>query len=38
MPTASAIWKQPFTTKNAKQALLAFKGDVYTDIETDQFS
>ncbi|MFT4546630.1 MAG: cytoplasmic iron level regulating protein YaaA (DUF328/UPF0246 family) [Verrucomicrobiales bacterium] len=31
-------WKQPFSPKNAKQSLLAFKGDVYTDIETDKFS
>lgn len=31
-------WKQPFDTENAKQSLLAFKGDVYTDIETDRFS
>ena len=31
-------WKQPFTVANAKQSLLAFKGDVYTDIETDEFS
>lgn len=31
-------WKAPFTTTNAKQSLLAFKGDVYTDIETDKFS
>jgi uncharacterized protein len=28
----------PFTKKNAKQALLAFKGDVYTDIDTDSYS
>lgn len=31
-------WKQPFTTGNAKQSLLAFKGDVYTDIETEKYS
>ncbi len=31
-------WKQPFTPENAKQSILAFKGDVYTDIETDRFS
>ncbi|MGI9241677.1 MAG: peroxide stress protein YaaA [Verrucomicrobiales bacterium] len=31
-------WKQPFSPTNAKQSLLAFKGDVYTDIETDRFS
>lgn len=28
----------PFTTNNAKQALLAFKGDVYTDIEVGHFT
>lgn len=28
----------PFTTVNAKQALYAFKGDVYSTIEVDQFS
>ncbi len=27
-----------FTTDNSKQALLAFKGDVYTKIEVDEFS
>ena len=31
-------WKQPFTPENAKQSLLAFKGDVYTDIETEKYS
>ena len=31
-------WKTPFTLKNAKQALLAFKGDVYTGIDVDSFS
>jgi cytoplasmic iron level regulating protein YaaA (DUF328/UPF0246 family) len=31
-------WKQPFTTENAKQSLLAFKGDVYRDIESDKFT
>jgi hypothetical protein len=31
-------WKPPFTLKNAKQALLAFKGDVYTGIEAETFS
>ena len=30
-------WKQPFTSENAKQSLLAFKGDVYTDIETEKY-
>nr|WKN38740.1 peroxide stress protein YaaA [Tunicatimonas sp. TK19036] len=28
----------PFTADNARQALLAFKGDVYTDIAIDEYS
>lgn len=28
-------WQQPFTTSNAKQAVLAFKGDVYTGLDAD---
>lgn len=32
-----AAWKKPFTEKNAKQAVLAFKGDVYTGLEADDF-
>lgn len=28
-------WKRPFTLKNAKQAVLAFKGDVYTGLDAD---
>ncbi len=28
----------PFTLKNARQALLAFKGDVYTDIAVDEYT
>jgi len=28
----------PFTTKNAKPAILAFKGDVYTGLEADNFN
>jgi len=28
----------PFTDKNAKPAILAFKGDVYTGLEADNFS
>lgn len=28
-------WKRPFTLKNAKQAILAFKGDVYTGLDAD---
>ena len=31
-------WHPPFTQENAKQALLAFKGDVYTGIDADSFS
>ncbi len=31
-------WNLPFTTENAKQALLAFKGDVYTGIDACTFS
>jgi len=28
-------WKTPFTPKNAKQAALAFKGDVYTGLDAE---
>lgn len=31
-------WQQPFTTDNAKQALLAFKGDVYLGLAAGDFS
>jgi cytoplasmic iron level regulating protein YaaA (DUF328/UPF0246 family) len=31
-------WSRPFTKQNAKQALLAFKGDVYTGLEAENFS
>lgn len=31
-------WQQPFTKDNAKQAVLAFKGDVYTGLEAEQFN
>ncbi len=31
-------WKTPFTLNNSKQALLAFKGDVYTGIDAESFS
>lgn len=31
-------WKTPFTLDNSKQALLAFKGDVYTGIDAGTFS
>ena len=30
-------WQMPFTKKNAKQALLAFKGDVYTGFTFDKY-
>lgn len=30
-------WAPPFTAKNAKQALLAFRGDVYTGLDADSF-
>lgn len=32
------MWHQPFTPSNAKQALLAFKGDVYRGMKPEQFS
>lgn len=31
-------WKTPFNLNNAKQALFAFKGDVYTGIEAESFT
>lgn len=31
-------WKPPFTTANARQSLLAFKGDVYLGIEVENWS
>lgn len=31
-------WHQPFTPENAKQAVLAFKGDVYTGLEAETLS
>ncbi len=31
-------WKRPFTLKNSKQALLAFKGDVYSGLNAADFS
>ncbi len=31
-------WQTPFTKDNAKQAALAFKGDVYTGLEAETFS
>jgi uncharacterized protein len=31
-------WKAPFTLQNAKQAILAFKGDVYTGLKAETFN
>ncbi|MCK7552678.1 MULTISPECIES: peroxide stress protein YaaA [Marinobacter] len=31
-------WKTPFTPDNARQAILAFKGDVYTGLDAERFS
>lgn len=31
-------WSQPFTTDNAKQAVLAFKGDVYSGLQAESLS
>ena len=31
-------WHLPFTRNNAKQSVLAFKGDVYTGLEAEGFS
>ncbi|TXS93776.1 peroxide stress protein YaaA [Parahaliea maris] len=31
-------WAQPFSLDNAKQAVLAFRGDVYTGLEADTLS
>ncbi len=31
-------WKPPFTPENAKQAVLAFRGDVYMGLDADTFS
>ena len=33
-----ADWQPDFTTDNAKQALLAFKGDVYTGLDAESLS
>lgn len=30
-------WKKPFTVKNSKQSILAFKGDVYTGLNAETF-
>jgi hypothetical protein len=31
-------WNKKFTLKNARQAVLAFKGDVYTGLDVDSFN
>jgi len=31
-------WQQPFTQDNAKQSILAFKGDVYTGLNAEGFN
>ncbi|HAC30818.1 MAG TPA: peroxide stress protein YaaA, partial [Marinobacter hydrocarbonoclasticus] len=31
-------WHTPFTPDNARQAVLAFKGDVYTGLDAESFS
>lgn len=31
-------WKPPFTTKNARQSILAFKGDVYLGLDVDSYT
>ncbi|HDZ39828.1 MAG TPA: peroxide stress protein YaaA [Marinobacter sp.] len=31
-------WHTPFSSKNARQAVLAFKGDVYTGLDAESFS
>ena len=31
-------WRTPFTLDNAKQSMLAFKGDVYTGLEANTLS
>lgn len=33
-----ADWQAPFSPDNAKQAVLAFKGDVYTGLDAERFS
>lgn len=33
-----ATWKRPFDMENAKQALLAFKGDVYTGLDAESLN
>jgi len=36
--TRYAAWRQPFTPNNAKQALLAFRGDVYQGLDADSLT
>lgn len=36
--TRYETWSLPFTPENAKQALLAFKGDVYTGLDAETLS
>lgn len=36
--TRFANWHAPFTLKNARQAIFAFKGDVYLGLKAEQFS
>lgn len=36
--TRFANWHTPFTLKNARQAIFAFKGDVYLGLKAEQFS
>ena len=33
-----SVWKRPFDLENAKQALLAFKGDVYLGLDAETLS
>ena len=33
-----STWHTPFTPDNARQAVLAFKGDVYTGLDAESFS
>ncbi len=33
-----AAWQTPFDLKNAKQAVLAFKGDVYTGLDAESLA
>jgi uncharacterized protein len=35
--TRYAHWNRPFNTKNAKQAILTFNGDVYQGLDASQF-